>query len=93
MAGRSGDIIVALKSGVSAARALPTRFMMGHAGPYHHDTAVPIVFWWAGAKPATRILPVDTTSIAPTLANLAGIKAPADLDGRCIDIGYGAACH
>ncbi|PJI39193.1 alkaline phosphatase family protein [Ferrovibrio sp.] len=93
MAGRSGDIIVALKSGVSAARALPTRFMMGHAGPYHHDTAVPIVFWWPGAKPATRILPVDTTSIAPTLANLAGIKAPADLDGRCIDIGYGTACH
>ena len=67
--------------------------MMGHAGPYHHDTAVPILFWWPGAKPATRILPVDTTSIAPTLANLAGIKAPADLDGRCIDIGYGTACR
>jgi predicted AlkP superfamily pyrophosphatase or phosphodiesterase len=93
MAGRSGDVIVALKSGVSAARALPTRFMMGHAGPYHHDTAVPIVFWWPGAKPATRILPVDTTSIAPTLAALAGIRAPADLDGRCIDIGYGTACR
>ncbi|MEK9967560.1 MAG: alkaline phosphatase family protein [Ferrovibrio sp.] len=93
MAGRSGDVILALKSGVSAARALPTRFMMGHAGPYHHDTAVPIVFWWSGAKPATRILPVDTTSIAPTLAHLAGIKTPADLDGRCIDIGYGAACR
>ncbi len=93
MAGRSGDVIVALKSGVSAARALPTRFMMGHAGPYHHDTAVPIVFWWAGAKPATRILPVDTTSIAPTLAALAGIKAPAGLDGGCIDIGYGTACR
>lgn len=93
MAGRSGDILVALKSGVSAARALPTRFMMGHAGPYHHDTAVPIVFWWSGAKPATRILPVDTTSIAPTLANLVGIKPPADLHGRCIDIGYGAACR
>jgi predicted AlkP superfamily pyrophosphatase or phosphodiesterase len=93
MAGRSGDVIVALKSGVSAARALPTRFMMGHTGPYHHDTAVPIVFWWPGAKPATRILPVDTTSIAPTLANLAGIRAPADLDGRCIDIGYGTACR
>lgn len=93
MAGRSGDVIVALKSGISAARALPTRFMMGHAGPYHHDTAVPIVFWWSGAKPATRLLPVDTTSIAPTLAHLAGIKAPADLDGRCIDIGYGAGCR
>lgn len=93
MVGRSGDVIVALKSGVSAARALPTRFMMGHAGPYRHDTAVPIMFWWSGAQPATRILPVDTTSIAPTLANLAGIKPPADLDGQCIDIGYGTACR
>jgi predicted AlkP superfamily pyrophosphatase or phosphodiesterase len=93
MAGRSGDIIVALKSGVSAARALPTRFMMGHAGPYHHDTAVPIIFWWPDAKPASRILPVDTTSIAPTLASLAGIKVPGDLDGRCLDIGYGRACR
>lgn len=93
MAGRSGDILVALKSGVSAARALPTRFMMGHAGPYHHDTAVPIVFWWPGAKPSTRLLPVDTTDIAPTLATLAGVKAPADLDGHCIDIGYGTACR
>lgn len=93
MAGRSGDVIVALKSGVSAARALPTRFMMGHAGPYHHDTAVPIIFSWAGAKPETRILPIDTTSIAPTLARLAGIKAPDDLDGHCLEIGYGIACR
>jgi predicted AlkP superfamily pyrophosphatase or phosphodiesterase len=88
MRGRTGDIVVAYKSGVSTAPIRPTRFIMGHAGPYHHDTAVPIIFWWRGAKPQTRILPVATTSIAPTLANIAGVKAPGDLDGSCLDLGY-----
>ncbi len=94
MSGRSGDIILAYKSGFSVAAALPTRFLMGHAGPYRHDTAVPIMFWWHDAKPQTRMLPADTTSIAPTLANIIGIKAPADLDGPCFDVGYpgAAAC-
>lgn len=91
MSGRSGDIIVAFKSGVSTARALPTRFIMGHAGPYHHDTAVPIMFWWRGATAQTRLLPVDTTAIAPTLANVMGVTVPGDLDGACLDIGYPAA--
>jgi arylsulfatase A-like enzyme len=66
----------------------PTRFIMGHTGPYHHDTAVPIIFWWRGAKPQTRILPIATTSIAPTLANAIGVNAPGDLDGSCLDLGY-----
>jgi predicted AlkP superfamily pyrophosphatase or phosphodiesterase len=88
MRGRSGDIIVAYKSGTSVAPVLPTRFVMGHAGPYHHDTAVPIFFWWRGAKPQARMLPIDTTSIAPTLANIAGVKAPDDLDGSCLNIGF-----
>jgi predicted AlkP superfamily pyrophosphatase or phosphodiesterase len=94
MAGRSGDVIVAYKSGIAVAAALPTRFIMGHAGPYHHDTAVPIVFWWPNAKGQTRVLPADTTSIAPTLANVIGVKEPGDLDGPCLDIGYpgAAAC-
>ncbi|MCX7364150.1 MAG: alkaline phosphatase family protein [Alphaproteobacteria bacterium] len=88
MRGRTGDIVVAYKSGVSTAPVRPTRFVMGHAGPYHHDTAVPIIFWWKDAKAGTRILPVATTSIAPTLANIVGVRAPADLDGSCLDLGY-----
>jgi predicted AlkP superfamily pyrophosphatase or phosphodiesterase len=91
MAGRSGDIIVAYKSGVTTARAAPAQFLMGHAGPYRHDTAVPIIFWWHDAKPQTRILPIDTTAIAPTLANIVGVKTPGDLDGTCMDIGYPGA--
>jgi len=88
MAGRTGDIVVAYKAGISVAPIRPTRFIMGHTGPYHHDTAVPIIFWWRGAKAQTRILPVATTSIAPTLANAIGVDAPGDLDGSCLDLGY-----
>ncbi len=88
MAGRTGDIVVAYKSGLSVAPIRPTRFIMGHAGPYHHDTAVPIIFWWRGVKPETRMLPVATTSIAPTLANVMRVDTPGDLDGTCLDLGY-----
>ncbi|MGE3066966.1 MAG: alkaline phosphatase family protein [Hyphomicrobiaceae bacterium] len=91
MRGRSGDIILAYKSGISVSPVRPTRFIMGHAGPYRHDTAVPIIFWWKGVKPQVRPLPADTTSIAPTLANIMGVTAPADLDGPCLDIGYPGA--
>ena len=54
------------KSGIATGPALPTGLLMGHSGPYRNDTAVPIVFWWLGMKGQTRILPVDTTMIAPT---------------------------
>ena len=91
MDGRSGDIIVAFKSGIATGPALPTGLLMGHSGPYRNDTAVPIVFWWQGMKGQTRILPVDTTMIAPTLANIIDAKPPADLDGTCFDLGFPGA--
>jgi predicted AlkP superfamily pyrophosphatase or phosphodiesterase len=91
MEGRSGDIIVAFKSGIATGPAVPTGTIMGHSGPYRNDTAVPIVFWWQGMKGQTRILPVDTTMIAPTLANIIDVKPPADLDGACFDLGFPAA--
>jgi predicted AlkP superfamily pyrophosphatase or phosphodiesterase len=91
MEGRSGDIIVAFKSGIATGPAVPTGSLMGHSGPYRSDTAVPIVFWWQGMKGQTRILPVDTTMIAPTLANIIDVKAPTDLDGTCFDLGFPGA--
>jgi len=88
MAGRSGDIIVAYKPGISTDRVEVTSYVVGHSGPYHYDSAVPIIFWWPGIKSQMRIQPVDTTAIAPTLANIIGVKAPNDLDGACLDLGY-----
>jgi hypothetical protein len=40
------------------------------------------------ARPQIRILPVATTSIAPTLANIIGLDVPGDLDGSCLDLDY-----
>jgi arylsulfatase A-like enzyme len=82
---------VAFKSGIATGPALPTAVLMGHSGPYRTDTAVPIVFWWQGMKGQTRILPVDTTMIAPTLANIIDVTAPADIDGTCFDLGFPGA--
>jgi predicted AlkP superfamily pyrophosphatase or phosphodiesterase len=88
---RSGDIIVAFKSGIATGPALPTGVLMGHGGPYHHDMAVPIVFWWRGVEGQTRVLPVDTTMIAPTLANVVQVQPPANIDGTCFDLGFPGA--
>lgn len=52
-----------------------------HGSPYDYDAHVPIVFWGAGiphGSVATRVAAVD---VAPTLAALLGVRAPADLDG------------
>lgn len=86
MAGRSGDIVLAYQPGITVAPARLTSYIEGHSGPYDLDRRVPIVFWWPGAPAQTRILPVATTDIAPTLAHIVGIGAPADLDGRCLDL-------
>lgn len=57
-----------------------------HGSPYWYDRWVPIVFMGRGIDPGTSDESVYTVDVAPTLAALAGIRAPADLDGRSIDL-------
>jgi predicted AlkP superfamily pyrophosphatase or phosphodiesterase len=57
-----------------------------HGTPWDFDRRVPIIFWWPGAQGQERFLPIRTIDIAPTLAPIIGVRAPADLDGRCIDL-------
>ena len=59
--------------------------MSGHGTPFEFDRRVPIIFWWPGAKPEERFLPIRTIDIAPTLAHVIGVAAPP-VEGRCIDL-------
>jgi predicted AlkP superfamily pyrophosphatase or phosphodiesterase len=57
-------------------------FGTGHGSPYYYDRHVPLVFYGAGVRAGVSIDRVRTVDVAPTLASLAGIPMPADLDGR-----------
>ena len=54
----------------------------GHGTPWHYDRSVPLVFLGSGVWSGRHADPARTVDLAPTLARLGGIPAPADLDGR-----------
>jgi hypothetical protein len=54
----------------------------GYGSPYHYDRHVPLIFYGAGVLAGASMEPVRTVDVAPTLARLAGIPIPTDLDGR-----------
>lgn len=58
------------------------RFGSSHGTPYWYDRTVPFLLLGAGVSPGTSRDPVYTVDMAPTLAGLAGISMPDDLDGR-----------
>ncbi|MDB5470833.1 MAG: phosphodiesterase [Caulobacter sp.] len=87
VAGRSPDVAVILKWGVFPLRAKVGGAISTHGSAWDYDRRVPILMWWPGASGQERMLSVDTTDIAPTLAHLIGVTAPADIDGRCLDLG------
>ena len=55
-----------------------------HESPYWYDRHVPILLLGAGVFPGVSDAPVFTVDFAPTLAGLAGIPIPDNLDGRRI---------
>lgn len=55
-----------------------------HESTYWYDRWVPMIFLGAGVEPGSSDEPVYTVDFAPTLAALAGIPVPDDLDGRRI---------
>lgn len=83
---RSADVIFALEPGMTPFPGSVGGYVAGHGTPWDYDRRVPMVFWTAGQAGHERTLPVRTVDIAPTLANAAGIAAPADLDGRCLGL-------
>jgi hypothetical protein len=55
-----------------------------HGSPYPYDRYVPMMFMGAGVDAGVSDMPVRTVDVAPTLARLAGIPLPTDLDGRAL---------
>lgn len=52
-----------------------------HGTPYDYDSHVPIVFYGAGVRPGRIADFVRTVDIAPTLAEIAGVRPTERLDG------------
>jgi arylsulfatase A-like enzyme len=53
-----------------------------HGTPYTYDRHVPLIFMGPGVPAGSSDEAVRTVDMAPTLADLAGIPYPDDLDGR-----------
>lgn len=53
-----------------------------HGSPYWYDRHVPLIFLGTGVRAGESPAPAYTVDVAPTLADLAGIRRPDDLDGR-----------
>jgi len=53
----------------------------GHGTPYHHDRHVPLILMGAGISAGVDARRASVVDLAPTLALLAGVPFPADLDG------------
>lgn len=56
-----------------------------HGSPYDYDRQVPLIFMGAGVRSGSSAERAATVDAAPTLARLAGIPAPNDLDGRVLE--------
>lgn len=55
-----------------------------HGSVYWYDRYVPFLLLGAGVRHGVSRTPVYTVDLAPTLAGLAGLRAPPDLDGRMV---------
>ena len=91
-AGRSPDVLAAVKPQSTLSPGMPGVLVSSHGSPWDYDRRVPMLFWWPGVKPEARFLPVETVDIAPTLAAAWGLTPPADVDGRCLALASERPC-
>jgi predicted AlkP superfamily pyrophosphatase or phosphodiesterase len=82
ISGRSGDLMVVPKEyWFMNPRAVATGTT--HGSPYEYDTHVPVIFFGGGVKGGRSKANVTPADIAPTLADLAGVKLPM-AEGRAL---------
>jgi len=77
--GRSGDVLI-----VPQSFQVISNMMTGtnHGTPYTYDQQVPVVFAGKGVKPGTYLQEINATDVAPTLAAMMELGAPASAEGR-----------
>lgn len=77
---RSGHVYVVPKEHWLLATN-PDPLVAMHGTPWPYDSAVPIVVWGTRARPQIVPRPVDPRDIAPTIAQLLGLRAPRASSG------------
>ena len=77
---RSPDFLIQFEEYFMSSVSLVT----SHGSPYSYDTHVPFVVLAPGLEPENLDIPVRTVDLAPTLANLAGIPIPDEVDGWAV---------
>jgi hypothetical protein len=91
---RSGDLVVLLKPYVTLydlPKDADRDYIASHGSAWDYDRRVPILFWWRGIEGFEQPAAVETVDIAPTLADLVGLKvAPREMDGRVLQLGQAA---
>ncbi len=75
---RSGDVILNFMPGWIEEQE---RVCSMSGSMYGYDTQVPLIFYGVGVGPQRISRSVDMTSLAPTLARIAGISKPAASEG------------
>lgn len=78
VAGRSGDVLVVPVDGAMFDSPEHDGTGTGHGTAYDYDTRVPLLAWGAGVRAGVAIDDIDARRVAPTLAALLGVRAPAD---------------
>ncbi|HZH77115.1 MAG TPA: alkaline phosphatase family protein [Archangium sp.] len=77
--GRSGDVLIVPQPFQVISTAMSGT---NHGTPYSYDQQVPVVFAGKGVKPGTYLQEIHATDVAPTLAAMLELGAPASSEGR-----------
>ena len=56
-----------------------------HGTPYDYDTHIPIIFMGPSFQAGNYNSSVGVVDLAPTLANILGVKIPKRIDGKMIE--------
>ena len=79
---RSGDIYLVFDPYVFISDFDGLAVASTHGSPWRYDSHVPVMFAGAGLEPATVSRAITPYDIAPTLANLLGVKPPSASIGQ-----------